>query len=80
LLGTNLESNIFRYWSIKQALDAGRKILCLGHSLSQLKLFHAMFPGSGLIIGDTPKDERMKILRESQICFAIARLGSPGCR
>ena len=78
MLGMNLESNTFRYWSIKQALDAGRKVLCLGHSLSQLKLFHAMFPGSGLIIGDTPKDDRMKILRESQVCFAIARLGSQG--
>lgn len=78
LLGRHFDSNVFRYWSIKQALDAGRKILCLGHSKSQLKLFHALFPGSGLIVGETPKEDRMRILRESQICFAIARLGSQG--
>jgi superfamily II DNA or RNA helicase len=78
MLGTDRVANTFRYWSIKQAMDAGRKILCLSHSLAQLKLFHAMFPGSGLIIGDTPREDRMRILRDSQICFAIAKLGSQG--
>ena len=77
-LGKSLEANTFRYWSIKQALDSGRKVLCLSHSKAQLKLFHTMFPDSGLIIGDTEQSERMNILRGSQICFAIAKLGSEG--
>ena len=78
MIGRNLDGNIYRYWSIKAALDAGRKILCLSHSKDQLKLFHAMFPGSALIIAETDKTERMDILRNSRICFAIAKLGSQG--
>ena len=77
-IGRSLSGNTFRYWSIKQALDAGRKILCISHSLDQLKLFHAMFPESAIIHGKTPKNERMEILRNSRICFAISKLGSTG--
>lgn len=77
-LGRNLASNTYRYWNVKQALDAGRKVLCLSHSKDQLKLFHAMFPESSLIIGETSREERMSILRSSRICFAIAKLGSQG--
>jgi superfamily II DNA or RNA helicase len=78
MLGRNLSGNVYRYYSIKAALEAGRKILCLSHSKDQLKLFHAMFPGSSLIIGDTESSTRMDALRNSQVCFAIARLGSQG--
>jgi superfamily II DNA or RNA helicase len=77
-LGRDLAANTYRYWCIKQALDAGRKILVLSHSKDQLRLFHAMFPGSGLIIGEVAREKRMEILRNSQICFAIARLGTQG--
>lgn len=78
ILGTDLGANTYRYWCIRKALDNGRKILCLSHSKKQLKLFHAMFPGSGLIISETDRDKRTEVLRQSQICFAIARLGSVG--
>lgn len=78
MMGRDLEGNTFRYWSIKNALDQGRKILVLSHSKDQLRLMHAMFPGSGLIIAETEKAERMRVLRDSQVCFAIARLGSTG--
>lgn len=78
MLGRNLSGNVYRYYSIKAALDAGRKVLCLSHSKDQLRLFHAMFPGSALIIGDTESSTRMDALRNSQICFAIARLGATG--
>lgn len=78
MLGRDLNGNIFRYHAIQQALKEGRKLLCLSHSKDQLRLFHKMFPGSGLIISETEKDERMDVLRSSQICFAIARLGSTG--
>lgn len=78
LLAKDYHGTTARYWAIKEALDQGRKILCLSHSKAQLRMFHALFPGSGLIDGDTPKSERLNILRSSQLCFAIARLGSTG--
>jgi len=77
-LGKDLVGNTFRYWLIKRALDSGRKILCLSHSKAQLRLFHKMFPGSALIISETERELRTDALRNSQICFAIARLGSVG--
>ena len=77
-LGMEWVATCYRYWRIKQALDAGRKILCLSHSKAQLKVLSALFPDSGLILGATPKNERMNILRSSQLTFAIAKLGSEG--
>jgi superfamily II DNA or RNA helicase len=77
-MGQSLDGNVYRYYAIKDAFDHGRKILALSHSKAQLKLMHAMFPGSGIILGSTPKNDRMRILRESRICFAIAKLGSEG--
>jgi hypothetical protein len=76
ILAHDLVANTFRYWHIKAALEQGRKILALSHSKVQLKLFHAMFPGSGLIVSETK--DRMNVLRNSQLCFAIAKLGSEG--
>lgn len=78
MLGRSYEGNVYRYYSIKQAVDSGRKVLCLSHSIDQLKLMQSLFPGSGLIIGDTPQEDRMEILRSSNICFAIASLGTTG--
>jgi len=78
LLGRDTPGNIYRYYAIQDALIQGRKILCLSHSKDQLKLFHAIFPQSGLILGATPKEERTSILRSNQIVFAIAKLGSEG--
>lgn len=78
MLGVSLQANSYRYWAIKEALDQGRKILCLSHSKNQLRLFHAMFPGSGLIISETKEEERLAVLRNSQLCFAIAKLGTTG--
>jgi superfamily II DNA or RNA helicase len=77
-LGRDYAGNVYRYWAISQAVKEGRKILCLSHSKDQLKLFHALFPESGLILGATPQDERTHILRSHQITFAIAKLGSQG--
>lgn len=78
VLGTDYESNMYRYWSIVEALKEGRKLLCLSHSKNQVRLFHSLFPGSGLIVAETDRQTRMDVLRNSQICFAIARLGSLG--
>lgn len=78
LLGTNYAANVFRYWEIQNALREGRKILALSHSKDQLDLFHAMFPGSGIINGDVETNDRLDILRNHQITFAIDRLGATG--
>ena len=78
MIGRDLTGNTFRYWCIKGALERGRKILALSHSKDQLKLLHALFPGSGLITQDTKQDERLGELRNNQLCFAISRLGSQG--
>lgn len=78
MLGRDYSGNVYRYYTVKEAVDAGRKVLCLSHSVDQLRLLHSLFPGAGLIIGDTPQEDRMQILRDSQICFAIASLGTTG--
>ena len=78
MLGRDVVGNVYRYYAIQKALDDGRKVLCLSHSKDQLKLFAAMFPESGVILGETPKDERTAILRNNQLVFAIAKLGSEG--
>lgn len=78
MLAADLTASTSRFWAIKEALEQGRKILVLGHSLKHLHLFHAMFPSSGLITRKTPPEERMAVLRSHQLTFAIARLGSTG--
>src|SRR6267154_16546 len=77
-LGRDLTGNTYRYYAIKEALDQGRKILCLSHSKDQLYLMHSLFPGSGLLVQETPTNRRLEILRNSQVCFAISRLGDKG--
>jgi superfamily II DNA or RNA helicase len=77
-LGRDLVGNTFRYWAIREALDQGRKILCLSHSKDQLKLMHSLFPESGLIISETSREKRLEVLRNSRLCFAVAKLGSTG--
>lgn len=78
MLGRSETGNIYRYWAIREALEKGRKILCLSHSKDQLRLLHAAFPGAGLIISETDREDRLRVLRESQLCFAIAKLGTTG--
>jgi superfamily II DNA or RNA helicase len=76
--GMNLTGNTYRYYAIKEALDQGRKVLCLSHSRNQLFLMASLFPEAGIITSKTKKHERMAILRNSQVCFAISKLGSEG--
>lgn len=74
-LGQDITSLQFRYQCVKEALDAGRKILAISHSVEQLEELSSMFPGSGLVTGATPQEDRMDIVRASRLCFAIAKLG-----
>lgn len=71
-------SNEFRAKCIQEGLDQGRKILCVSHSKEQLIKLHEMFPGSGLVIQETPVEERSTIVQNSQLAFAIAQLGFEG--
>ncbi len=73
-MGSHEESNKFRARCIQEALDQGRKILCVSKSKDQLKNLSEMFPGSGLIIQETDQKERTSIVRKSQVTFAIASL------
>lgn len=71
-------SNKFRAECIQEALDQGRKVLCVSHSKDQLINLNKMFPGSGLVVEETPAEERSAIVKKSKVCFAIARLGFEG--
>lgn len=71
-------SNIFRAKCIQEALIQGRKILAVSHSKNQLMKLHEMFPGSGLVIQETPVEERSEMVRNSRLSFAIASLGFEG--
>jgi superfamily II DNA or RNA helicase len=77
-MGSLPESNAFRAKCLQMALDEGRKVLAVSHSKDQLILLHEMFPGSGLIIQETPQEERSTIVRKSALTFAIANLGFEG--
>lgn len=72
------ESNNFRAHCIREALNEGRKILCVSHSKEQLLQLHAMFPGSGLVVQEVPMEDRSRIVRTSRVSFAIAQLAFEG--
>lgn len=71
-------SNDFREKCIREALDKGRNILCLSHSKDQLIELHKRFPGSALIVAETPQSERTEMVVANKLVFAIARLGVEG--
>lgn len=77
-VGKMAASNEYRAGKIRAALKEGRKVLALSHSKAQLIELSAMFPGSGLIIQETPQEDRTRIVLKSRICFAIASLGAEG--
>lgn len=79
-IGTLPESNAFRANCLQAALDdpAGRKILAVSHSKDQLIALHEMFPDSGLIVQETPQEDRSSIVRKSRLTFAISTLGFEG--
>jgi superfamily II DNA or RNA helicase len=77
-VGTMPEANQFRAKCIREALGQGRKVLCVSHSKDQLIELHEMFHGSGLVIQETPVEERAAIVRKSRVTFAISKLGFEG--
>ena len=74
-LGKDLGSLAVREYCIREAFDAGRKILAVSHSKDMLRELSDRFPGSALCIAETPQDERIDDVRNSRVAFAIRKLG-----
>lgn len=74
----NKDSIEFRYKWIKQAYDEGRKIIVVSNRLDQLEALGRRFENPGYIIGETPFEQRLEIVKKSRIIFAISRMGLEG--
>jgi len=69
----------FRYKWIKKAYDAGRKIIVVSSRLDQIKDLSERFTeGVAVITGETDYRERLNLVANSRIIFAISRLGLEG--
>lgn len=74
-LGSDSRSLKFREFCIREALNAGRKILCISHSKDLLRNLNERFPTSALVISETPAAERIPMVRASKLGFVIEKLG-----
>jgi len=74
-LGSNPRSLKLREFCIREALDSGRKILCISHSKDLLRNLNTKFPSSALVISETPAEDRISMVRESRLGFVIEKLG-----
>jgi len=77
-IGSDDEATHFRWRCIMEAASQGRKILAVSHSKKQLIALHEKTPNSALIVEETPKEERSRLVTTSQVTYAIARLGVEG--
>jgi hypothetical protein len=73
-LCTRPETNQFIARKLQVPLQKGRKVLALSHCVEQLCALNAMFPDSGLCIGDVAPHERIETLRHKQITFGTLQL------
>jgi superfamily II DNA or RNA helicase len=71
---TRPETNEFIANKLQVPLQKGRKVLALSHCVEQLCALNAMFPDSGLCIGDVAPHERIETLRHKQITFGTLQL------
>jgi superfamily II DNA or RNA helicase len=79
-LGTLRWRNAVIADDIKLDLAAGRKILVLCHSVEHVEKLYAYFAivGGGMVIGSTPQEDRMGILRECNPVFGTFQLAREG--
>lgn len=75
LLGVHPRSLQLREFCIQEAVDAGRKVLCISHSKQMLINLAARFPKAALVISETPDEERVSMVRASRVAFTIEKLG-----
>lgn len=68
------------YEHLLRDLQDGRQILVLSHSVNHVERLHNYLSGgnAGMIIGDTPQEERMSILRNSNPVFGTFTLAREG--
>jgi superfamily II DNA or RNA helicase len=77
-IGTLPTNNEFIATCVRQAVEAGRKILVLSHSVDQLGLLHEMFPESGLCTGKEKPAHRIEVLRGKNPVFGTTQLVREG--
>ena len=73
-LGALPENNQFIAEKIREPLAAGRKVLVLSHSVTQLQLLNEMFESSGLCTGKEAPANRITTLRDKQVTFGTLQL------
>jgi superfamily II DNA or RNA helicase len=61
-------------------LEEGRQVLVLSHIVKHVRVLHDMLAarGAGMIIGDTPQDSRMSILKNCNPIFGTFQLAREG--
>jgi len=77
-LGNHEERNNRISLMIQQSLTVGRKILVLTHCKAQAELMHKRFPSSGIITGSVDRDERLTMLLDKPLTFAVVKCGKRG--
>lgn len=73
-VGSLQEVSDFIARKIQRALDSGRKVLALSHSVDQLRTLNKMFHDSGLCTGREKPEERLVTLRTKQLSFGTLQL------
>lgn len=77
-LGRQPERNQKILEHVSAAVTNGRKILLLSQSKEHVGLMHASIPGSGIIDGDIPMEDRTHILNNHQVTVAILSIAKEG--
>lgn len=75
VLGVHPRSLQIREFCIREAADAGRKVLSISHSKQMLINLAERFPASALVISETPAEDRIPAVRASRVAFSIEKLG-----
>jgi superfamily II DNA or RNA helicase len=73
-IGSLPECNEFIASEIHKALDKGRKVLALSHSVNQLRRLNEMFEDAGLCTGRERPEERLAVLRNKRLSFGTLQL------
>ena len=81
-MGDVAVGNEYREHCIRQDLADGRKVFAISHSKRQCIELASRFPEAALLIDDNrskgDKRNRMDVIRNSQVTFSIAQLGTEG--
>jgi len=77
-LAGNFERNALILWHVAQASLKGRRVLALSHSRKHVEALAAAVPGSGLITGGVPFNDRRWILRQNNVIFATNGVAEEG--